>query len=209
MGNGIKAILMDMDGTILDSETPALSVVSEVLSGHMGRPLKDAELLKFMDTDWYQALSDLSPGDEQSLYDMITEKLNERLKPVAYRGIKEALERALDSGTVLGVVSTMGHRAIENTLEALAFNGLFTVVVGGDDTAARKPHPDPLLMAAKYLKIGASSCVYVGDQPGDINAARAAGMKSAAALWGKGERSLELLDPDFILEKPEEIKRLC
>ena len=58
------------------------------------------------------------------------------------------------------------------------------MLIGGDTLAQRKPHPLPLLHAAQVLGVTIDECVYVGDDQRDIDAARAAGMRSVVALWG-------------------------
>ena len=65
------------------------------------------------------------------------------------------------------------------------------ILLGGDTLAERKPHPLPLLHAAGQLDAAIDDCVYIGDDQRDIEAARAAGMRSVVALWGyrdEGER---------------------
>jgi N-acetyl-D-muramate 6-phosphate phosphatase len=57
-------------------------------------------------------------------------------------------------------------------------------VVGGDSTPHTKPHPAPLLEAARRLNLAAAACVYVGDDHRDVQAGRAAGMSTLAAAWG-------------------------
>jgi phosphoglycolate phosphatase len=58
------------------------------------------------------------------------------------------------------------------------------ILIGGDTLTQRKPHPLPLLHAAQVLGVALGDCVYVGDDQRDIDAARAAGMRSVVALWG-------------------------
>ncbi len=74
------------------------------------------------------------------------------------------------------------------------------VTICAEDTARHKPEPDPLLKAAATLGVAPAGCLYVGDSTHDLRAARAAGMRSAAAPWGGGAvEDLAALAPDLWL----------
>jgi phosphoglycolate phosphatase len=80
-------------------------------------------------------------------------------------------------------------------------------VVGGDSTPHAKPHPAPLLEAARRGGIAADACIYVGDDERDIVAGRAAGMRTVAAAWGylgQGE-PVEAWNADIVLNSPIEL----
>jgi phosphoglycolate phosphatase len=83
-----------------------------------------------------------------------------------------------------GVVTNKAERFTRPLLEALALLDRAACVVGGDTTARAKPHPDPLLHAARHIGVEAGHCLYVGDDLRDIQAARAAGMPVIAAAYG-------------------------
>jgi pyrophosphatase PpaX len=80
-------------------------------------------------------------------------------------------------------------------------------VVGGDETERHKPDPEPLLLAAKRMKVAPETCAYVGDSPFDIRAAKAAQMQAIAVTWGgiHDRAKLEREEPDAIVEHAEEL----
>ena len=80
-------------------------------------------------------------------------------------------------------------------------------MVGADTTAHRKPHPAPLIHAAKLLELPRRDCLYVGDYPTDVQAANSANMISVAVAWGYCESLQRLQDsnPDYLIQTPLEI----
>jgi phosphoglycolate phosphatase len=91
----------------------------------------------------------------------------------------------------------------------------FSLVLGGDSLAQRKPDPAPLLRAAELLELAPERTVMVGDSELDIQAARAAGICCCAVTWGlRGAEHLARLDPQCLVESPEALetclrKHLC
>jgi haloacid dehalogenase superfamily, subfamily IA, variant 3 with third motif having DD or ED/haloacid dehalogenase superfamily, subfamily IA, variant 1 with third motif having Dx(3-4)D or Dx(3-4)E len=83
------------------------------------------------------------------------------------------------------------------------------VIVGADDVHHPKPHPEPVLRAMEMLGADPASTVYVGDSTHDMESGRAAGVWTAAVLWGPFTRAdLEPTDPDYWLERPADLIRL-
>jgi HAD superfamily hydrolase (TIGR01549 family) len=95
----------------------------------------------------------------------------------APRGAKEAV-RSLARNYKLGIVSNRRHIGIERYFTFAKTKQYFTVVIGCESSQNHKPHPEPLLLAAKRLGVRPSECVYIGDSPTDIEAGKAARMKT-------------------------------
>ncbi len=94
-------------------------------------------------------------------------------------------------------------------LIATKLSSYFEFIVGHEDTDKHKPNPEPILEAIKRLKIKHDECIYIGDQPYDIMAAREAGVKVIGVTWGSGNREiLESYEPHIILAKPEELEMI-
>jgi pyrophosphatase PpaX len=94
----------------------------------------------------------------------------------------------------------------------------FEAVVTASDTTVHKPSPEPLWLCLERLGFGgreeagagAPHAIYVGDSPFDIQAGQAAGMATAAVTWGIFSReALEAAEPDFVLERPADVVRIC
>lgn len=121
-------------------------------------------------------------------------------KIVPYPGVYEMVSTLNRQGYVLGIVSSKKRIYILKELEASRLSPFFSVVVAQDDTAEHKPSPVPLFMAAQHLGIEPECCMYVGDQPTDIQAAHAAGMMSVASYWGEGKHErVSPLEPNYSL----------
>jgi phosphoglycolate phosphatase len=92
---------------------------------------------------------------------------------------------ALDgAGVRWGIVTNKAMRLAEPLAQGLGLAARAAVLVGGDSTPHAKPHPAPLLEAARRMGEPAMHCVYVGDDLRDMQAGRAAGMATVAAAWG-------------------------
>jgi N-acetyl-D-muramate 6-phosphate phosphatase len=84
------------------------------------------------------------------------------------------------------------------------------VIISGDSTPHAKPHPAPLLEAARRLAVAPAECIYVGDDLRDVQAGRAAGMRTAAAAWGYlgGAEPIHDWGADYLIEHPAQVLKL-
>ncbi|MFM1991129.1 MAG: hypothetical protein RJA99_4086 [Pseudomonadota bacterium] len=101
-----------------------------------------------------------------------------------FDGVPELLDTLDGAGVRWGVVSNKVERYVRPILSALGVLERSATAIGGDTTPFAKPHPEPLLHAARLAGVDAARCVYVGDDLRDIQAGRAAGMRTVAAAYG-------------------------
>jgi N-acetyl-D-muramate 6-phosphate phosphatase len=101
-----------------------------------------------------------------------------------FEGMAEVLDRLDDAGIRWGVVSNKFERYVRPILRQLGLLERSATAIGGDTTAFSKPHPEPLLHAARIAGVDPARSVYVGDDLRDIEAGRAAGMMTIAAAYG-------------------------
>ncbi|MCL4307410.1 MAG: HAD-IA family hydrolase [Candidatus Thermoplasmatota archaeon] len=202
----IKAVLFDMDGTLLDSETLSERATNYGFMEILGREITAEEHSQLIGRPVKKILSQWFPDKGETIYDTGRLYFNSRLSTVeTYPGISEVLEK-LSKRYYLGVV-TSSHRSDAQKL--LTLSGLLTYIrlyVGQEDTEYQKPDPEPLNLALKRLNVSSQEAVYIGDQPYDVIAAHEAGIHAAAALWGSGNMErLEMYHPDRFLASPVEI----
>jgi pyrophosphatase PpaX len=113
--------------------------------------------------------------------------------------VKPTLEFIHNKGIKIGIVTT------KKRSEALAIlNGYklhYNVLVGGDDVRSRKPSPEPVLKACEDAEVNPRYCIFVGDHPFDMMAAKAAGCKAIGVLTGWGnEKNLKDAGADYIIK---------
>ncbi|MHA7834158.1 MAG: phosphoglycolate phosphatase [Algiphilus sp.] len=124
-----------------------------------------------------------------------------------FPGIGELLQSLEQSGVRWGIVTNKPRAYAEPLVEALGWATRSAVLVAGDDAAQPKPAPDPLLLACERLALAPADCLYVGDDPRDITAARAARMPNVAVSWGYVEEAPPIASwgADRICHAPAEL----
>ena len=135
----------------------------------------------------------------------------ETLKP-NLEGILRDLKKC---GVICGIVSNTSTERLELFKKRLNLDDFFSIYISRDDTAVRKPHAYPVLVALKQIKqllkvsIDKNNVYLIGDLPTDIECALNAGVKSIALLSGHGTKTgLETANPTFILREIKDILEL-
>jgi 2-phosphoglycolate phosphatase len=187
---GVRAILFDLDGTLLDT-APDMVAALNVLRREEGLgPLPYLEVQPLVSHGASALVRKAFPSAETTRFEALRNRfldgyaaaLAVHTRP--YKGVLEALAY-LDSAAISwGIVTNKSEALTGPLLEQLRLRSRAAVIVCGDTLAERKPHPMPLLHAAARLGVEPASTVYVGDAQGDILAAQAAGMRSYVALYG-------------------------
>lgn len=185
-----KAVLFDLDGTLLDSAPDMLATVNALLA-ERGQPPMALEALRphvskgsraMLAAAFPQVDANEREGWVQAFLDRYERELGRH--GALFDGVDTLLGRLEAAGTVWGIVTNKPEYLARMMLPILGWESRCAVLIGGDTLAARKPDPLPLRVAAERIGVAAPDCVYVGDDERDIIAARAAGMPSVVALWG-------------------------
>jgi pyrophosphatase PpaX len=198
------AILFDLDGTLVDTVPFILEAVRYAFEGYGACPT-DAEWIAGIGTPLRAQLASFArqPGDVEPLFERYRSfwlaRHDERTR--AFPGALEAVAALSGAGHPIGVVTAKIEQGAYRTLRHTGLLPHVQAVVGADSCANAKPHPEPVLLALERLGSTPTEAVLVGDSPHDVAAAKAAGARAVAALWGACERRvLEAAGADFFLD---------
>jgi phosphoglycolate phosphatase len=186
----VLAVLFDLDGTLLDTAPDMVGALDELRRENGLVPLPFEEVrasvshgsarlvrLGFPDAD-VRRLDAL----QRRYLEIYGAELSARTR--LFPGMDGVLAELAARRLALGIVTNKPARLTEALLGQLALRERFACVISGDSLSERKPHPMPLLEAAKLAGVEPAKCVYVGDAERDVQAARAAGMRSLVATYG-------------------------
>ena len=207
---GFPTYLFDLDGTLIDSTELILASFRHTMRTHLGTVPSDAEWRAGFGTPLRPQLARYARDTNQleamvATYRAHNGAHHDRLVQ-PYAGIHEVVMRLTEQGAMLGIVTSKNRAATEHGLRHCALDRFFSVLVTSDDTTEHKPRPAPVLKALAQLDALAERTVFIGDSPYDCLAGKAAGVSTAAVLWGPFSReTLEPHAPDHWLERPEQI----
>lgn len=191
MFHPVEAVLFDLDGTLIDS-APDLGAAADKMRTDRGMaslPLSEYRPMAGAGARGMIGIAfGLTPQDEG--YEALKEEffvnyeacMTERT--YAFDGVAELIAELGRAGLKWGVVTNKSERFTVPLTRRMPLFETAQTIVSGDTTPHAKPHPAPLLEAARQLDIAPGRCVYVGDDERDIVAGRAAGMPTVAAAYG-------------------------
>jgi len=204
--------LFDLDGTLLDSVGLILASYRHTALAHTGSAPDDSVWMAGFGTPLRNQLRVLSEDPDEIAAMVATYQeynfAHHDAMTRPYDGIVEVV-RTLADRAEIGLVTSKLRAGALRGLQRADLEDCFDVIVGADDVDKHKPDPTPVLAAVERLGADPAMTVYVGDSPHDMAAGRAAGVRTAAALWGPFPRSaLEPHAPDFWLGTPSELLAL-
>lgn len=210
-----KAVLLDMDGTVLDTLEDLTDAVNAAMK-EFGLPPVEAKrvraglgngaarLIRYcVPEDCGEALCERVLAWYKPYYDAHC-----RIKTRPYPGILPMMKRLKARGIRLAVISNKPDPAVKELAEAF-FPGLLDFAVGESGTVRRKPDPDAVLAAAARFGVDRECCVYVGDSEVDVMTAKNAAMDCVAVGWGFRDIDwLKACGAEKIARSAEELERL-
>lgn len=221
------AVLFDLDGTLVDTSEMYRLATRYILNkylGHEGGAGGGADgdaggtdaLAAEVDRMWGLPLDVImsrvgaraAPQMVRDFVDFYMQNHRGRVWP--YPDVREALDALRAGGQRVAVVTSKRRVPAESDLALAGFDGLYETLVGHEDVKRHKPDPAALLLALRRLGCPAGAALMVGDSVVDVEAGRAAGIATAAALWGTFDAPTLLgARPDWVLRSPRELAQFC
>ena len=215
-----ELVLLDLDGTLVDSVPDLADCVNAALEA-VGLPRRAEREVRLWVGNGvvrlvHRSLTGEMEGEaEEGLFRRALERFQAcyreryacRSRP--FPGVLEGLAALKAAGIPLGCVTNKPGAFTRPLLEALGLVPFLEVVVAGDETTRQKPHPEPLLEAARRAGARPERTVLVGDSVNDVRAARAAGMPVVAVSYGYNHgRDIREAEPDAVLNSLVELPAL-
>lgn len=204
------AVLFDLDGTLVDSFDLIVEAFHHACRTVLGRTPSPEEVVARWGEPLRARFAPLAPDHVEPLLAAYTRYYTahvHRIRP--FPGVLRMLAELRGRGVRIGVVTSKRGITTEETLRAAGLWSLVDAVTTADDVRRPKPAPDPILAALRRLHVLPFHAWMVGDGPFDIEAGRAAGVRTVAALWGTREREALLASrPDYAAETPDDVVRV-
>ncbi len=191
-----QSVTFDLDGTLLDTIADLAEACRLMLVEVGAPPRTQAEVHSFVGKGMAVLVErclthDQPPGAERLLAAIESFKkhyaaVNGKFTQI-YPGVIEGLQVWKSSGLKLGVVTNKPAMFTEALLDRMGLSDYFSVVVSGDTTPHKKPHPEPILHACRLFDVQPGRNLHIGDSENDILAARAAGSPSFCVPYGYNE----------------------
>jgi N-acetyl-D-muramate 6-phosphate phosphatase len=191
MFSDVRAVLFDLDGTLIDS-APDLGAAADKMRVARGLPSLPAERYRPMAGAGARGMLGVAFGitPDHEEFAALREEFFVNYehcmtqRTYAFDGVPRLLDELAKRGLKWGVVTNKSMRFTGPLTQSMSLFNSAAAIVGGDSTAHAKPHPEPLLEAARQLQLDPARCIYVGDDERDVVAGRAARMGTVAATYG-------------------------
>lgn len=208
-----KAVLFDMDGTVLDTLGDLAAAVNHSLREFSMPERSIAEVAAALSNGAAYLIAHTVPdGTPKEL----TDKVLAAYAPYydahcdiltgPYDGIVPLMEKLRDKGVKLAVISNKQDTAVKPLAEKY-FPGLLEIAVGESAEVRRKPNPDAVLAALRHIGVEREDAIYVGDTEVDLQTARNAGMECASVDWGfRTREQLVEIGAEHIFDTVQELE---
>ena len=201
----VEGVLFDWDGTLINSYYADTSAYLAMFR-EIGIPWDVKDLEKHYSPDWYHVYRAARlPRKSWDEADQLWRAHYAKHRPKLISGARRVLMQLGDMHP-LGLVTSGDRDRVTRQLRKFRLTTLFAARVCSGDTPRRKPHPEPLRMALRQMKLDPAACVYVGDAAQDVEMAQRAGVRAIGVLGPyPTEKRLRAAQPEFLLESLDEL----
>lgn len=209
----ITAVLFDFDGVLADTAPDIISAMIFALQ-QAGLPQIPADQLAAFvgggtDPIVMRSLQALGVSEHfDRVWPLFLQRYHERFceETQLYPGVRNILQALHARGYRLAIVTNKPEQLAWKILDPFEASAYFEIIIGPGLAARPKPHPEPILLALQRLDIPAPQALMVGDSPGDIQAGKAAGVRTCAVAYGYGRAAdLAALVPDYTIDNPGQL----
>ena len=191
-----ESVTFDLDGTLLDTIAD-LAEACRLMLAEVGAPQRSqAEVHSFVGKGMAVLVERCLTHDQPPSAERVQEAIESFKRHYStvngkycriYEGVLDGLDAWKASGLKMGVVTNKPAVFTEALIEHMGLSGYFDIVVSGDTTAHKKPHPEPILHACRLLNVPPGRNLHIGDSENDILSARAAGSPTFCVPYGYNE----------------------
>lgn len=203
-----KAVLFDIDGTLIDTWDFVMGAFKYALNYH-GHPIPSDKVIKSITgkplLDFYKAafpnIEDVSHL-AKTHHDFQSDKFDlGKLFPKAKYVLKKLKKRRF----LLAAVSNRTRVSLHTSLKMVEIDHYFDLILSAEDVKNPKPHKEHLIVALKHFKVSYNNAFMVGDTDHDIMAGKNAGIKTVGVTYGFSGKDIKEVNPDFLVDNLEEL----
>jgi len=207
----IKAVIFDLDGTLIDTNDLILDTFHHVINACLGRVPTEDELHQVYGKTLDEQMAFFSMERSQELVDAYKvyyrTHMDERTH--LFEGVKSLLDELFSKGIQMAAVTNKGSRGVHHAFDKFDLRKYFSAAITADDVVKGKPDPEGILTALDHLGVSAEEALFVGDSQSDILAAKGAGVKSVLVGWTFfHEDHYATFEADFVIEWPMDLMGL-
>lgn len=202
-----KAVLFDVDGTLLDTTEFIFQAYEHTLRNH-GLPSHDrATIASLIGIRLEEIYEQLAPGADVDVLaaEHRTFQANNMHLSRPFPGANETLKMLKSAGLKIAAVTTRSRLTVLETLALAKMTGYIDYTVALEDVAHTKPHPEPVLAALKHLSTQSKEAVMVGDSDVDVLAGKNAGTVTVGVTYGFHGARIAETHPDYLINSIEEV----
>lgn len=197
-----KALLFDLDGTLLDTNELIIESFLHVLGETFPGKYSREHVLPFLGPPLYETFDGIDPTLTETLTASYRKWNLERHDQmvVPFEGVVDTLRQLKQDGYKMAIVSTKRREMIDRGLQLMECATLFDTIVGFEDVTHTKPDPEPIQIALQRIGANKEDALMIGDNFHDIVGGQRAGVDTAAVAWSiKGEAHLATFNPTYML----------
>lgn len=215
---GVRGVLFDLDGTLIESAADLQSAVNKVLISHARQPIELTQVVSMIGhgartlVELAFAASGRPLRDDEltAAYDEMLAIYSQHLTDMTtlYPGAAECVAQLSRAGLPLAVVTNKPRAATTGILDHFKLTASMAAIIGGDSGLPRKPAPDMLLWAIREMRLEPDEVVMVGDSIADVESARAAGIRVVVVRGGYSRLPVDELGADAVLASMADLPAL-